>query len=64
MKTKIKVKEKNMRKNKQKNKNKIDKKSKEVLNKHVLKPQCFDPFGSYTGLTDDYSRPVQDADDL
>ena len=53
-----------MRKNKQKNKNKIDKKSKEVLNKHVLKPQCFDPFGSYTGLTDDYSRPVQDADDL
>ena len=53
-----------MRKNRQKNKNKIDKISKEILDKYVLKPQKFDPFGSYTGLTDDYSRPVQDADDL
>ncbi len=44
----------------QKNTEKIDKKS----IKNILKPKDFDPYGSYTGLTADDSRPVQDADDL
>lgn len=43
-----------------KNKEKIKEKS----IKNVLKPKAFDPFGSYTGLTEDGSEPIQDADDL
>ena len=32
--------------------------------KEVLKPKDFDPYGSYTGLTEDGEKPVQDQDDL
>lgn len=32
--------------------------------KKELKPSKFDPNGSYTGLTTDGERPVQDQDDL
>ena len=53
-----------MRKNRQKNKNKIKEKQHELTEKDVLEPSKFDPFGSYTGLTDDMTRPIQDADDL
>lgn len=43
-----------------KNKEKIKEKS----IKNVLKPKLFDPFGSYTGISEDGSMPIQDADDL
>ena len=47
-----------------KNKNKIQEKS--IINsiKNVLKPGKFDPNGSYTGLTEDGEKPLQDQDDL
>lgn len=32
--------------------------------KKELKPSKFDPNGSYTGLTDDNEKPIQDQDDL
>ncbi len=53
-----------MRKNRQKNKNKTISKNNFDKIKDVLKPSNFDPFGSYTGLTESLQNPVQDADDL
>lgn len=41
---------------------KINKLVKDIKTK--LKPSKFDPFGSYTGLTKDGEKPVQDQDDL
>lgn len=43
-------------------KTKIDKLAKEI--KNTLRPSQFDPFGSYTGLTKDHEKPIQDQDDL
>ena len=43
-------------------KNKLEKTIKEI--KEVLKPSKFDPNGSYTGLTKDKEKPIQDQDDL
>ena len=47
-----------------KNKNKFDIKTKMKEIKEELKPSKFDPNGSYTGLTEDGEKPVQDQDDL
>ena len=53
-----------MRKNKQKKIKKIQKNTFNEQIKKVFEPDKFDPFGSYTGLTEDMERPIQDADDL
>lgn len=44
----------------------MNKKIKNITNdiKKTLKPSKFDPFGSYTGLTQGKQQPVQDQDDL
>lgn len=43
-------------------KNKLSKITKDI--KKTLKPSKFDPYGSYTGLTNDGEKPIQDQDDL
>lgn len=47
-----------------KNKNKIEFESKFKEIKKILQPNKFDPDGSYTGLTKNGEKPVQDQDDL
>ena len=47
-----------------KNNKKIDEKSLINSIKNVLQPGKFDPYGSYTGLTENGEKPVQDQDDL
>lgn len=32
--------------------------------KRGLKPSKFDPYGSYTGMTEGNEKPIQDQDDL
>ena len=43
-------------------KNKFERALKDI--KESLKPSKFDPNGSYTGLTKNGEKPVQDQDDL
>ena len=47
-----------------KNNKKIDKKLTENKLKDIWKGDVFDPYGSYTGVTQEDEMPVQDADDL
>lgn len=53
-----------MRKNRQKKNKKTQENTFNEQIKRVLEPDKFDPLGSYTGLTEDFERPIQDADDL
>lgn len=45
-------------------KNKYEKNNGENGIKNVFQPGRFDPFGSYTGLTENGEKPIQDQDDL
>ena len=47
-----------------KNKQKINIQEKIKKIKDIIEPEKFDPDGSYTGITEDFEKPVQDQDDL
>ena len=47
-----------------KNNKKINKKPLKNIANDSLKSSKFDPFGSYTGVSTDGEKPVQDQDDL
>ena len=53
-----------MRKNKRKKDKKFQCESISDVVQKTLQPEKFDPYGSYTGVSEDGKRPVQDADDL
>jgi hypothetical protein len=47
-----------------KNIKKINEKANEKSLEEIWTEDEFDPNGSYTGTSEDYRRPIQDADDL